>query len=72
MNPIVGSPRTGVRRAIDVVSDGTGRSHDEVAVLMTIGAAAVVVVAVWRGIAWAVQAVTDQDPWPTPPARTRS
>jgi len=69
MDRIVGSRRSGVRRIIRVVSDGTGRSQDEVVVLATIGAAAMAVVAVWRGIAWAVQAATDQDPWPAAPAR---
>jgi len=66
------SPRSGVRRIIGVVSDGTGRPQDEVVVLATLGAAAVLVVAVRRGIAWAVETATDQDPWPDPPARSRS
>jgi hypothetical protein len=60
-----------VSRVIDVVSDGTGRSHDEVVVVATVGAAAVGIAAAWRGIAWAVQTVTDQDPWPAPPSRNR-
>ncbi|WP_416958156.1 hypothetical protein ACNKF0_10490 [Nocardioides sp. T5] len=69
MTGIVGSPHSAVRRVVDVVSDGTGRSQDEVVVMATIGAAVLAAVAVWRGIAWAVQAATDQDPWPAPPAR---
>jgi hypothetical protein len=69
MKGIVISPHGAVRRVIAVVSDGTGRSHDEVVVLATVGAAAVAVVAAWRGVAWAVQALTDQNPWPAPPAR---
>jgi hypothetical protein len=62
---------SGVRRIIGVVSDGTGRSQDEVVVLAAIGAAAMLVVAVRRGIAWAVETATDQDPWPDPPAWSR-
>jgi hypothetical protein len=69
MTGIVGSPHSAVRRAVGVVSDGTGRSQDEVVVLVTLGAVAVTIVAAWRGVAWAVQALTDQNPWPTPPAR---
>ena len=67
MAGIVGTPRNAVTRVIDVVSDGTGRSRDEVIVLATIGAAALAAVAVWRGVAWTVQALTGQNPWPTPP-----
>jgi hypothetical protein len=62
---------SGLGRVIDVVSDGTGRSQDEVVVLAAIGAAAMLVVAVRRGIAWAVETATDQDPWPDPPAWSR-
>ena len=65
------SRRSGLRRIIDVVSDGTGRSQDEVVVLATLGAAVIVIVAARRGVAWAVEAATDQDPWPAPPARRR-
>lgn len=71
MKGIGGSHRSGVRRIVRVVSDGTGRSDDEVVVLATLGAAAVLIVAARRGIAWAVQTATDQDPWPAPPARSR-
>ena len=71
MTGIGRSPRSGVRRIIDVVSDGTGRSQDEVVVLATLGAAVMAIVAVRRGVAWAVEAATDQDPWPAPPARRR-
>jgi hypothetical protein len=63
------SRRSGLRRIIDVVSDGTGRSQDEVAVLATLGATVMVIVAVRRGVAWAVKTATDQDPWPAPPGR---
>jgi hypothetical protein len=72
MTGIFGNPHSAVRRVAGVVSDGTGRSQDEVIVLATIGAAALAAVAVWRGVAWAVQALTDQNPWPTPPGRTRA
>ena len=72
MDRLVGSPRSNVGRIVRVASDGTGRSQDEVVVLATIGAAALTAVAVWRGIAWAVQAATDQDPWPAPPRRGRA
>ena len=72
MKGIGRSPRSGVRRIIGVVSDGTGRSTDEVVVLAALGAAAVLVVAARRGIVWAVEAATDQDPWPAPPARSRA
>jgi hypothetical protein len=65
------SRRSGLRQIIDVVSDGTGRSQDEVVVLATLGAAVMVVVAVRRGVAWAVETATDQDPWPAPPGRRR-
>jgi hypothetical protein len=65
------SPRSGVRRVLGVVSDGTGRSPDEVVVLATLGAAVLVIVAARRGIAWAVETATDQDPWPAPPAGRR-
>jgi hypothetical protein len=65
------SRRSGLRRIIDVVSDGTGRSQDEVVVLAALGAAAILVVAARRGIAWAVETATDQDPWPDPPAWSR-
>ena len=71
MTGIGRSRRSGVSRIIGVVSDGTGRSQDEVVALATLGAAVIVVVAVRRGIAWAVEAATDQDPWPAPPARRR-
>lgn len=71
MKASVGSPRSAARRVVEVVSDGTGRSQDEVVVLATIGAAALATVAVWRGVAWAVQALTDQNPWPAPPAASR-
>jgi hypothetical protein len=70
MNRRVGSSPTGVRRVIGVVSDGTGRSQDEVVVLATVAATAAVSVAVWRGIAWVVETATDQDPWPAAPRRT--
>jgi len=65
------SRRSGLRRIIDVVSDGTGRSQDEVVVLATLGAGVLVIVAARRGVAWAVEAATDQDPWPAPPGRRR-
>jgi hypothetical protein len=70
MKGIAISPHSAVRRAIGVVSDGTGRSPDEVVVLATVGAVALLTVAAWRGVAWAVQALTDQNPWPAPPARS--
>ena len=38
---------------------------------ITLGAAVMLVVAVRRGIAWAVETATDQDPWPDPPAWSR-
>jgi hypothetical protein len=62
---------SGLGRVIDVVSDGTGRSQDEVVVLAALGATVMLVVAAWRGIAWAVETATDQDPWPDPPAWSR-
>ncbi len=71
MTGIGPSRRSGLRRIVGVVSDGTGRSQDEVVVLATLGAAVMVVVAARRGVAWAVEAATDQDPWPAPPARRR-
>ena len=71
MTGIGRSHPSGVRRIIGVVSDGTGRSQDEVVVLATLGAAVMVIVLARRGIAWAVEAATDQDPWPAPPARRR-
>jgi hypothetical protein len=71
MRGIGRSRRSGVRRIIGVVSDGTGRSQDEVVVLAALGAAAIMIVSLRRGIAWAVETVTDQDPWPDPPARSR-
>ena len=68
----IGRPRpSGLRRIIGVVSDGTGRPQDEVVVLATLGAAVMLVVAARRGIAWAVETATDQDPWPDPPAWSR-
>jgi hypothetical protein len=58
---------SGVRQVIRVVSDGTGRSEDEVVVLAAVAATAAVTVAAWRGIAWAVETLTNWDPWPTAP-----
>jgi hypothetical protein len=55
----------GVRKVIHVVSDGTGRSEDEVVVLAAVAATAAVTVAAWRGIAWAVETLTNWDPWPS-------
>jgi hypothetical protein len=72
MTGIGRSRRSGLRRIIGVVSDGTGRPQDEVVVLATLGAAVVLVVAVRRAIVWAVETATDQDPWPDPPAWSRS
>ena len=72
MTGIGRSRPSGVRRIIGVVSDGTGRPQDEVVVLATLGAAVMLVVAARRGIAWAVETATDQDPWPDPPAWSRS
>ena len=69
MTGIGRSRRSGLRRIVGVVSDGTGRSQDEVVVLATLGAAVIVIVAARRGVAWAVETVTDQDPWPAPPGR---
>jgi len=71
MTGIGRSRRSGLRRIIGVVSDGTGRSQDEVVVLATLGAAAMMVLAVRKGISWAVETATDQDPWPDPPAWSR-
>ena len=71
MTGIGRSRRSGLRRIVGVVSDGTGRSQDEVVVLATLGAAVMVVVAARRGVAWAVETVTDQDPWPAPPGQRR-
>ena len=71
MTGIGRSRRSGLGRIIGVVSDGTGRPQDEVVVLATLAAAAMTIVAVRRGIAWAVETATDQDPWPAPPARSR-
>ena len=71
MTDIGRSRRSGLRRIVGVVSDGTGRSQDELVVLATLGAAVIVIVAARRGVAWAVEAATDQDPWPAPPARRR-
>jgi hypothetical protein len=72
MTGIGRSRPSGLRRIIGVVSDGTGRPQDEVVVLATLGAAVMLVVAARRGIAWAVETATDQDPWPDPPAWSRS
>ena len=71
MTGIGRSRPSGLRRIVGVVSDGTGRSQDEVVVLATLGAAVIVIVAARRGVAWAVEAATDQDPWPDPPAWSR-
>jgi hypothetical protein len=71
MTGIGRSRRSGLRRIIGVVSDGTGRPQDEVVVLAALGAAVMLVVAARRGIAWAVETATDQDPWPDPPAWSR-
>jgi len=72
MTGIGRSRRSGLRRIIGVVSDGTGRPQDEVVVLATLGATVMLAVAVRRGIAWAVETATDQDPWPDPPTWSRS
>ena len=61
----------GIRRVTRAVSDGTGRPPDEVVVLAAATAAVAVSVAAWRGIAWAVDAVTGVDLWPTLPGRAR-
>jgi hypothetical protein len=71
MNRSAGSSSTGLRQVIRVVSDGTGRPEDEVVVVAAVAATAIVSVAVWRGIAWAVETATDVDPWPVPPKRHR-
>jgi len=72
MTGIGRSRPSGLRRIIGVVSDGTGRPQDEVVVLATLGAAVMLAVAARRGIAWVVETATDQDPWPDPPAWSRS
>ncbi|MGF9756631.1 hypothetical protein AAII07_15615 [Microvirga sp. 0TCS3.31] len=72
MTGIGRSRPSGLRRIIGVVSDGTGRPQDEVVVLATLGAAVILGVAVRRGISWVVETATDQDPWPDPPAWSRS
>jgi len=61
----------GIRQVTRAVSDGTGRPHDEVVALAAATATVAVSVAAWRGIAWAVDAVTGVDLWPAPPGRAR-
>ena len=65
------SHHNGIRQVIHVVSDGTGRSEDEVVLLFTVAASAAAIVAAWHGIAWAVETLTDWDPWPTAPRAIR-
>jgi hypothetical protein len=70
MNRSTGPARTGFRRVVRAVGDGTGRSEEEVVVLAAVAATAAVTVAVWRGVAWAVETLTNWDPWPTAPRGT--
>jgi hypothetical protein len=65
------SHHNGIRQVIHVVSDSTGRSDDEVVLLFTVAATAAATVAAWRGIAWAVETLTDWDPWPSAPRPIR-
>lgn len=65
------SRSNGIRQVIHVVSDGTGRSEDEVVLLFTVAATAAATVAAWRGIAWAVETLTNWDPWPSAPRGLR-
>ena len=64
-------PTHGVRQLVSVVSDGTGRSDQEVWVLAATTAAVAATVAAVRGVIWAVDTVTDVELWPTLPERTR-
>jgi hypothetical protein len=72
MNRSVGVRPSGLRQVIRVVSDGTGRSQHEVVVFAAAAATVAISVAAWRGIAWAVDAATDVDPWPALPGRVGS
>lgn len=71
MSRSVGLRPVGVRQVTRALSEGTGRSQGEVVVLAAATATLVVSVAAWRGIAWAVDAVTDVDLWPATPGRAR-
>lgn len=71
MSRSIGRRPVGVRQVTQAVGDGTGRSHDEVVVLAAATATVAVSVVAWRGIAWAVDAVTGVDLWPSPPGRAR-
>ena len=71
MSRSVGLRPTVVRQVIGAISDGTGRSPDEVVLFAAAAATVAVSVAVWRGIAWAVDVVTDMDLWPAPSGRAR-
>ena len=69
MSHRVGVRPTGARQVIRAVSDGTGRSPDEVVILAVATATVVITVAAGRSSAWAVDAMTNVDPWPAPPGR---
>ena len=60
-----------VRHVTQAIGDSTGRSHDEVVAVAAAAATLAVSVVAWRGIAWAVDAVTGVDLWPSLPGGTR-
>jgi hypothetical protein len=62
---------TGLRQVTRTVSDGTGRSHEEVWMLVAATATVAASVAAVRGLIWAVDLATGQELWPTPPERAR-
>ena len=56
-------------QVVGVLSDGTGRSHQEVWMLAAGTAALVATVVAARGVIWVVNTATDVELWPTSPDR---
>ena len=61
------SPHGSVRQVVRVVSDGTGRSPEEIWIMGAALTAVAVAVAAVKTVNWLIDLTTDVQVWPLPP-----